>query len=155
MISAWRIAKSAPQNEVFSGEGSRQFGGRWNSIGIPVVYTASHLSLAMLEILVHLRGKGPLPIFFAHPISFGESLVEQIPLSALPAGWDAEPPSMVSQGIGDSWVRNATSAILAVPNAVVPGEINFLLNPSHPRFAEITIGSPTPCRFDPRLTPKT
>jgi RES domain-containing protein len=35
-------------------------GGRWDPIGIPMLYTAEHLSLACLEVLVHLD-KGQLP----------------------------------------------------------------------------------------------
>ncbi|MBI5171468.1 MAG: RES domain-containing protein [Candidatus Melainabacteria bacterium] len=37
------------------GEGARLFGGRWNSPGLPAIYTSSHLSLAALELLVHLN----------------------------------------------------------------------------------------------------
>jgi len=40
--------------------GAMLAGGRWNSIGIPMLYTAEHLSLACLEVLVHLD-KGQLP----------------------------------------------------------------------------------------------
>ena len=55
MIEAWRITKSADIRKAFSGEGSRLYGGRWNSKGIAVVYVAATRSLAMLEILVHMR----------------------------------------------------------------------------------------------------
>ena len=42
---------------AFTGEGSRKFGGRWNSIGTPIVYTAGTQSLAILEVV------GVLPRF--------------------------------------------------------------------------------------------
>src|SRR2546423_8436364 len=34
--------------------GAMLAGGRWNPIGTPMLYTAQHLSLACIEILVHL-----------------------------------------------------------------------------------------------------
>jgi RES domain-containing protein len=40
--------------------GAMLAGGRWNAIGMPMLYTAEHLSLACLEVLVHLD-KGQLP----------------------------------------------------------------------------------------------
>jgi hypothetical protein len=42
---------------------------------------------------------------------------------------------------------------LLVPSVHVPGgeEMNVLLNPLHPRFAEVEIGRPAPYAFDARL----
>lgn len=39
---------------AFSGIGAKQNPGRWNSAEVPMVYAAESLSLAMLEMLVHL-----------------------------------------------------------------------------------------------------
>jgi RES domain-containing protein len=51
----WRICESAFGDRAFSGEGARIVGGRWNSKGQRMVYTAEHLSLAILEVFVHLN----------------------------------------------------------------------------------------------------
>jgi RES domain-containing protein len=41
--------------------------------------------------------------------------------------------------------------VLAVPSVIVPEERNYVLNPNHPRFAEVQIASPVACLVDPRL----
>lgn len=51
-MNLWRLCKA--EHEDLSGMGAFLYGGRWNSEGHNVVYTASHLSLACLEILVAL-----------------------------------------------------------------------------------------------------
>lgn len=45
MITAFRIVKQKFIPAAFSGEGARQFGGRWNPVGYPAVYTAESLAL--------------------------------------------------------------------------------------------------------------
>ncbi len=42
---------------MFDGEGAFRFGGRWNSRGTRILYTAGSLSLAALEMLVHLNSE--------------------------------------------------------------------------------------------------
>ena len=54
MISAWRIVKRKRARAAVTGEGARLYGGRWNSAGASIVYTAGSQSLAALEIVVHL-----------------------------------------------------------------------------------------------------
>ena len=55
MAQAWRIVHQDFVASAFDGEGARSTGGRWNSEGTPLVYTAGTLSLALLEIIVHLE----------------------------------------------------------------------------------------------------
>jgi RES domain-containing protein len=149
MLQAWRIVKEKHASTAFDGEGARLFGGRWNSAGLRAVYASSSKSLAALETLVHLR----LPLAASYviiPIRFPEALLQMIPPRSLRAGWDAEPPSLASQQLGDEWLRSDRSAVLAVPS-ILTGETNYVLNPVHPRFKKIRIGKPLPFTFDPRL----
>jgi RES domain-containing protein len=154
LITAWRITKARDIRKAFSGEGSRLYGGRWNSKGVPVVYAAATRSLAMLEILVHIRNTqqaSPLVPYLLFPAIFDEVMVEDLPLSSLPGDWDLEPPADSTKFIGDAWVSAAISPILAVPSVLVPEERNFIFNPAHRHFARIQFGSPVACKFDARL----
>ncbi len=48
----WRLTRAVHAD--LSGEGARRFGGRWNSPGRPLVYTAAEAALTVLEVRVHL-----------------------------------------------------------------------------------------------------
>ena len=149
MLQAWRIVKRKHAASAFDGEGARLNGGRWNSVGVRVVYVSSTKSLATLETLVHLQ----FPItalYVAIRVEFDDALVETCARTDLLKGWNAEPPSPVSQQIGDAWVKSARAALLGVPS-VITGETNYLINPAHRDFAKIKIGRPEPFSLDPRL----
>ena len=53
--------------------------------------------------------------------------------------------------MGTKWATEKRSAVLAVPSVVIPSELNFLLNPEHPDYSKIEIGTPKPVGWDPRL----
>jgi RES domain-containing protein len=151
-VTAWRIAKRKFARAAFTGEGARLFGGRWNSSGSAVVYTAQSQSLAALEMLVHLESSDLLTNYILFEVRIDESLISPIELSQLPKNWRVDPPPARVRAIGDTWVADSTSAVLRVPSALVPGENNFLLNPRQKDFPKLRIGKPLPFRFDPRLT---
>ena len=93
MITAWRITKSTDIRTAFSGEGSRLYGGRWNTKGVAVVYIAATRSLAILEILVHMRNTQqtapPIP-YMLFPASFDERLIEEIGCALAIVGFETE-----------------------------------------------------------------
>jgi RES domain-containing protein len=150
MRQAWRIVKERHAATAFFGEGAAKAGGRWNSRGVALVYTSSTKSLAVLENLVHLNP----PVLFkyvAFRVEFDDALVEEFPQRLLPADWSAEPPPVSSKAIGDAWVRESRSAVLALPSALLAGEPNYLLNPAHPDFRKTVISKPEVFTFDSRL----
>ena len=150
MPKAWRIVKEKHAATAFSGKGAADSGGRWNSRGVPVVYTSNTKSLAALETLGHLNPPVPFK-YVAIRIQFDDALVEIVRAKALPPDWQTEPPPPSTKAMGDAWARAARSAVLALPSVIIPGELNYLLNPAHPDFKTISLGKPEPFAFDPRL----
>ena len=129
MPKAWRIVKEKHAATAFSGKGAADSGGRWNSRGVPVVYTSNTKSLAALETLVHLNPPVPFK-YVAIRIQFDDALVEIVRAKALPPDWQTEPPPPSTKAMGDAWARAARSAVLALPSVIIPGELNYLLNPA-------------------------
>lgn len=152
MIRAWRIVKARHAGDAFLGEGARLAGGRWNNRGTAVVYASDSLALAALELFIHL-GKARFALsFVSFRIEIPDDVrVESIPVEELPANWRDEPPPDATKDLGTRWPKAGTSVVLRVPSVLVPEEFNFLLNPSHPEFRDIRIGSPEPFTFDPRM----
>jgi RES domain-containing protein len=152
MTRAWRIVKTRFSADAFSGEGARLCGGRWNSTGTAMVYTAGSKSLATLELLVHLDNASVLPSFSICPVDFDDSLIELLHPAILPSDWRQSPPPASLQLIGDDWISRGSSVVLKVPSAVVDDENNFLINPAHKNFKKLVIGSMKSFPLDPRLT---
>jgi RES domain-containing protein len=137
---AWRLCRR-PYADL-SGEGARQFGGRWNSPGRPVVYLAEHPALAALELRVHLD----LPFdlipgdFVLMRVAVADSLVAQ-----------QTPASVATVEVGNAWLIGSQSAALRVPSVLVPHSWNVLLNPRHPDAMQADILDVEPFGFDPRM----
>lgn len=152
MIQAFRLCKSKHVSTAFTGEGARLNGGRWNSPAVAMVYTSGSLSLATLEILVHLEDSAVFARWFSWmPVAIPEIHLEYLDLSTLAARWNDDELNISSRSVGDTWIRSSRSAALAVPSVVTPGEWNYLLNPAHPGFREIQIGEARKFQPDPRL----
>jgi RES domain-containing protein len=149
-VKVWRLCRK--KHAAFDGEGARAAGGRWNRRGTAVVYTSATLSLAVLEYFVNLPAAAAPPDL----VAISAEVPEGIPISSLdaedlPRGWRKYPAPKALADLGTRWVEGAGTAILAVPSAVVPQEKNYLINPAHPRFAEILPGKPELLSLDSRM----
>lgn len=152
-MRVWRLVRPAfgEAAAAFSGEGARRFGGRWNSVGRAVVYASEHLSLAALESLAHADRKRFARDLVAFEVYLPTDLVAVLGDAEVPEGWRARPDAPAARAVGDAWLAARAHPALSVPSVLVPQERNVLLDPTHPRFAEVRIGAPIPFRFDDRL----
>lgn len=148
MINVWRLA--VRRYPTLSGEGARLAGGRWNSSGRALVYASESLALCLAECLVHVTG--PLPAdYFAFKIAVPDDAFEHLDSRTLKRGWQHD--LEYTRAIGDRWLKAERSLALGVPSIVLPESTNVLLNPTHPRAAELPVVLRQRFRFDPRLRP--
>lgn len=136
---------------MWSGIGPRDFGGRWSSKGIAVVYTAESRSLAALEQLVHLIKPRLLNGYVVANISFDPAHIRRLDPATLPAGWDAPVAPPALKQYGDDWIAAGEYPVLAVPSAIVLQEWNYLFNPAHRQFNRLAKSVPQTFAYDVRL----
>ena len=151
----WRLCRSPYAAEAFSGQGARRFGGRWNSRGVPMVYASTSLSLAAIELFVHLEpGQAPSDlVYLSAELPEGEP-ARTVQPTELPEGWWTDEPeagTQVPRDLGDDWIREQSSLALMVPSVPIRVEWNVLLNPLHPRMRELKIEAAQPFVFDARM----
>ena len=152
MQETFRIFKTKHSATWFDGEGARLYGGRWNSQGVRLLYASATLSLAALEMLVHLNSQEVLSAYSFAKIEFPQELVLPVEeFRKLPPLWSASPAPMKIQQIGDEWAASRDSAVLRVPSSIISIESNFLVNLEHPDSAKCIFCKPDTFAFDDRL----
>lgn len=155
MALVYRIAAAHPRRDELdlSGAGAKASGGRWNSVGVPMVYTASSIALAALETIVHV-GAGLFPMNrYVIEIEIPDAEFARRKIAQpkdLPAAWDSNPASYKTAEYGDAWIRAGRELALAVPSVIVPLEKNFLLNPAYAGMSRVKAKNLGRYVYDPR-----
>lgn len=153
-MRVYRIEREKYLASTMSGIGASMTKGyRWNSLHTKLVYTSESRALATLEVSVHLDLSEDLPSDrYYVEIELPEDIsIMEVKISDLPDDWDAKPPTITTQIIGDDFVLDNQAAVLKVPSSIVPREFNYLINPSHPDSKRIKVKSKTRMGFDPRF----
>lgn len=149
-MRAWRIARAKYALDR-SGAGGLADGGRWHAQGAPVVYAGLSVEICAMEKLAHTGHILPADLMLvALSLPDEAALYEAVDIDSLP-GWAATPPGAISVDFGAAFLRSGRALGLIVPSAVVPEARNVVLNPLHPRFAEVEFAVTRPFVFDQRL----
>lgn len=150
-MRVYRISKPEYVTTALLGNGSALVPGRWNNAGVRLAYAATSVSLAMLEILVHVNREdvpeGRRLLAYELP----DDAIHALPESEWPAGWSELPYSDAVRAVGDNFIRDGRHLALRVPSAIARSESNILINPAHKRFVEIRLMADDPLGLDPRL----
>ncbi len=144
----YRFANKAYGSSL-DGEGARLKGGRWNSKGVPVVYTSTTISLSLLELLIHSVSYDEINSHILVRIHIPDSLRQPPAVLKLKSGWQND--TGYSQFIGTEFLTSRSSLLLKVPSAIIPEENNILINPLHPDMKKVKITAADPFHFDSRL----
>ncbi|GEQ85741.1 hypothetical protein ULMS_12490 [Patiriisocius marinistellae] len=150
-MKIYRIVKEAYKDDL-SGEGARLFGGRWNNRGDAMLYFSEHLSLCVLEILVHLDYQFIDNDFYYIEASIPkENLMSAQEQAVLLPQWNALVSQTHTENWGSLWLKNRTSLAMAVPSVVLPQENNILVNPKHPLISKLEITKVERLKIDERI----
>lgn len=151
-MRVWRICAARYAAETLMGRGGLLASGRWHSQGRPAVYTSASLSLAALEVLVHVDRDLLPPGLAQVEIEVPDDVaVLSLGVESLPEGWRRYPGPPELRELGDRWLAEGATAVLQVPSAVIPQEVNYLLNPLHPGISRVAVVSQAPFAYDTRL----
>lgn len=146
----WRLFPAPFRSTAFTTVGGLYAAIRWNHFGVVMVYTTTSRARAALEFFVNLEpNEAPDDLLIAEA-SVPDKFVATLDLALLPPNWRGLNHE-TCRYLGSDWAASRGSLALKVPSAVVGGEWNVLLNPKHPRFAQVQIAGSKPFRYDERM----
>lgn len=139
-MEVYRICQAGYVDDL-SGKGAYLYGGRWNSPGVYALYTSTHRSLALLELLMHV----PLNVikekeYFLLTIKIPE-IDNLIQINTFENSLE----------IGDALLSQNKDLGFAVPSIVFEAEKNIIINPENALFKKVKIINTERLILDPRL----
>jgi RES domain-containing protein len=146
----WRISRHID----LEGLGGENADGRWHTAGKGkrIVYLSEHPAVALIEVLANLRGNPRLfpDTYQLLKIGVEDRMVEAAASAdTLPEDWREE--ASTTRQMGDLWLAEGTSTLLAVPSAASPESTNYLLNARHPDAKGLSIVWSRWITYDKRL----
>ena len=131
-MKVFRISKCDFIDDL-SGTGAALYGGRWNSKGTYILYTAASASLALLETIVH-TSSFPKVDFCILELEIPENKILEMKVHQLPPDWKKFPSPSQLKKTGDNFCKDRKFLALKIPSVILPEEYNYLINPEHADF---------------------
>jgi RES domain-containing protein len=151
MRKVYRLIRERYGSEPLSAEGSRLFGGRWNSKGTAVLYTTSSPELGLVETLAHAPSVRyeDLPTYLLFVLEIPDS-IKTYGREDMPPFWQDKTYERTQFWLQE-WLKKPATLSVAIPSVIVPFSSNILVHPSHPLFSDIRIITREVIPIDRRL----
>ncbi|RYC70022.1 RES family NAD+ phosphorylase [Spirosoma sordidisoli] len=157
-MRVYRLIKERFVDTPLSTEGARRLGGRWNPVGVGILYSSASPELTLLEQLLHLPTLPyedlPTLCLLTLELPKGEEgieLVRTLTVDQLPVNWRDEADFRANHACLANWLVTPDVLAVGVPSAVVAESVNYLLHPRHSAYERITVISAKPFPIDPCL----
>lgn len=152
----WRLSPAAYAHAALTGTGAALRGGRWNSKGMAAVYASLDPATTVLEALTTFDpSDAPEGGFRLLQLGLPDDAPMLTPdLQELPARWNCAEKSADTQAFGDHFLRSGQALLMIVPSATLAEARNAVINPAHPRAAEIKVVHSREFSSDPRWPPR-
>lgn len=126
-MRVYRITKTQYAQDL-NGTGAKLFGGRWNHIDTPCIYTSESIALAVLEFSVNVNIDFIPRALSVATFEIDESFIKEVKIKKLPGDWQEIPAPFSTKDFGTKLLKNGTP-IIKIPSTVIPLEFNYLINP--------------------------
>ncbi|MCB0647444.1 MAG: RES family NAD+ phosphorylase [Saprospiraceae bacterium] len=145
-MEVYRITKSQYAGDL-SGYGAFLYGGRWNKKGVHTLYTSSHRSLALLELMAHT----PISILKneAYIISTID-VPDQISFEDIDVSEEVLKDIAACQLLAEENMFQKNKLAIIVPSVLVPQEKNYIFNGSHSEIERLKITDQRELEIDKR-----
>jgi RES domain-containing protein len=131
-----------------TGTGSYLHGGRWNTPGTRLVYTAENNVLAAFEVALRI----PLDQISRNYVMIPVEVPDEADVYSPPnlaANWHTN--QKLSRQVGDTFTKEGKHLLMKVPSALITDSYNYLINPGHPLIEKVKLKAPRTILFDKRL----
>jgi RES domain-containing protein len=126
-MRVYRIGKTEFIQDL-EGVGAKLYGGRWNHMGTPCIYTSESRALAVLEYLVNVTIQHIPKRLSIASFEFDEKQLETPLMKSLPEDWQSIPASFTTKSFGTEMLNRGLPGF-KIPSVVIPDEYNYILNP--------------------------
>jgi RES domain-containing protein len=137
-MRVYRVGNGAYAQDL-TGGGARLYGGRWNHIGTPCLYTSSTRALAVIEYSVNVNLSRILRHLTITTIEIPEDDIKVLSIAELPGDWREAPAPPSTKDFGTNLLNGMIHLVLQVPSTVISEEFNYLVNPRHHRIGECQV----------------
>lgn len=134
----FRLAKTRFANDL-TGEGARLFGGRWNNVLTPCLYTSESRALAVLEYTVNANIADIPRALSLCVIEIPATSVLTLLPEDLPGNWKDFPAPASAKNLGSRLLQQNKYCVIKIPSCIIEAEYNYLLNPLHPNSKQIKL----------------